>query len=84
MKKTSITKSRTNAANDLLPEYHFDYRKARPNRFAERIFKDRRVIILDPDISGIFTTSESVNKILRALITTMPKPEKVKASRKSL
>jgi hypothetical protein len=68
----------------MLSEYHFDYRKARPNRFAERIYKDRRVVILDPDISKIFTTSESVNAILRALIKTMPKPAKVKASRKSL
>jgi hypothetical protein len=67
----------------MLPEYHFDYRKARPNRFAEQIYKDRRVVILDPDISKIFTTSESVNAILRALVKTMPKPAKAKASRKS-
>jgi hypothetical protein len=84
MKKRYITKSNANASDDLLPEYHFDYRKARPNRFAERIYKDRRVVILDPDISKIFTTSESVNAILRALIKAMPKPAKVKASRKAL
>jgi hypothetical protein len=84
MKKRYITKSNANASDDMLSEYHFDYRKARPNRFAERIYKDRRVVILDPDISKIFTTSESVNAILRALIKTMPKPAKVKASRKSL
>jgi len=68
----------------MLPEYRFDYRKARPNRFAERIYKDHCVVILDPDISRIFTTSESVNAILRALITTMPKSVKVKTSRKSV
>jgi hypothetical protein len=67
----------------MRPEYEFDYRKARPNRFAERVYKDRRVVVLDPDISKVFPTSESVNTVLRALITTMPRPAKTKASRKS-
>jgi hypothetical protein len=84
MKKTYSAKSRGSASDAMLPEYNFDYRKARPNRFAERIYKDRRVVILDPDISRVFSTSESVNTVLRALITTMPKPEKVKTARKSL
>ena len=62
-----------NQEDDLLPEYDFDYRKARPNRFA---FKDdQRVVILDPDVAEIFKTSESVNEVLRALIATMPKAE---------
>jgi hypothetical protein len=68
----------------MLPEYHFDYRKARPNRFIERIDKNRRVVILDADISRVFTTTESVNTVLRALITTMPKPAKEKTLRRSL
>ncbi len=84
MKKTFSTKSGDTVSDDMLPEYNFDYRKARPNRFAERVYKDRRVVMLDPDISKIFTTSESVNAVLRALITTMPKSEKAKLSRKSL
>jgi hypothetical protein len=66
----------------MRPEYDFDYRKARPNRFAERVRKDPRVVILDPDISKVFPTSESVNTVLRALITTMPKPGKAKAARR--
>ena len=73
-----------NKSGDMLLEYNFDYREARPNRFAERIYKDRRVVILDPDISKVFTSSESVNTILRALITSMPKSAKAKASRKVL
>jgi hypothetical protein len=84
MKRTHLAKSRNNlASEDLRPEYDFDYRKARPNRFAERVYKDHRVVILDPDISGVFPTSESVNTVLRALITTMPKPRKAKAARRS-
>jgi hypothetical protein len=84
MKRTYSAKSDNTAGDDMLPEYRFDYRKARPNRFAERAYRDRRVVILDPDISRVFPTSESVNTVLRALITTMPKPRKAKASRKPL
>jgi uncharacterized protein len=82
MKKTSSSKSRHTEAGDMLPEYDFDYSKARPNRFAGRINKDRLVVLLDPDVSKVFTTPESVNAVLRALITTMPAASKRKAGRK--
>lgn len=72
MKKT-FSKSHPEAPDDMLPEYNLNYDKAHPNRFAERIYKDRRVVLLDPDISQVFATSESVNAVLRALISTMPK-----------
>lgn len=65
----------------MLPEYHFDYAKARPNRFAGQIDKSQVVVMLDPDIAEVFTTSESVNAVLRALITTMP-PTASKTRRK--
>ncbi|MBK9096431.1 MAG: hypothetical protein WBE17_21990 [Anaerolineae bacterium] len=60
------------AADELRPEYDFDYSKARPNRFAGQVDKSQVVVMLDPDISEVFTTPESVNAILRALIKTMP------------
>jgi hypothetical protein len=82
MKRTYFAKSRVTAPDDMLSEYKFDYRKARPNRFAEKIYKDRRLIILDPDISRVFATAESVNTVLRALIATMPKAGKEKIARK--
>ncbi len=53
---------------DLLPEYDFDYSKAKPNRFAQNEVK----ITLDEDIAKIFTTSESVNKALRAILSALP------------
>jgi len=59
-------------ADELRPEYDFDYSKARPNRFAGQVDKSQVVVMLDPDISEVFTTSESVNAVLRALIKTMP------------
>ena len=69
MKRTASTKS----IREMRSEYSFDYRKSRPNRFAGRIDKNRVVVVLDSDISQVFTTPESVNAALRALITTMPK-----------
>lgn len=56
--------------DDILPEYDFDYRKAKPNRFALR--EKQQVVILDPDVAEYFKDSESVNRVLRALITNMP------------
>ena len=68
MKKT---KNPDKKIDELQAEYRFDYQKAKPNRFADRP-KDNCVVILDPDIAEVFTTPESVNNVLRALITTMP------------
>ena len=56
---------------DMHAEYRLDYQKARLNRFAGRT-KDRVVVVLDPDVSAVFTTPEAVNTVLRALINTMP------------
>ncbi len=57
----------------VMDEYHFDYKQAKPNRFAARDGKQRlRVVVLDEDVAQVFTTPESVNKVLRALIEAMP------------
>ncbi len=59
-------------ADDLQPEYKFDYGKARPNRFAKRITEDNVIIALDSDVAQVFTSAEAVNAVLRALIQSMP------------
>jgi hypothetical protein len=64
---------KTTKKPELLPEYRFDYRKARPNRFAAAGKPGSRVVLLDPDVAAVFTSQDSVNTVLRALITTMPK-----------
>ena len=73
MKKTEASKSTGKESNDMLPEYKFNYSKARPIRFATRIQEEDVTVTLDPDVSKIFRISESVNSVLRALIDTMPK-----------
>lgn len=82
MKRTSNAKSRRAASNDMRSEYDFDYRKARRNRFATRMDKSRLVVVLDPDIAKVFTTPESVNSILRALIKAMSTKGKMKTTHK--
>jgi hypothetical protein len=68
------TKSRK--VQEMAPEYRFDYRKAKPNRFAARMKKDEPLVVLiEPDIAKIFSSSEQVNQALRALISAMPKKE---------
>jgi hypothetical protein len=73
MSKTSFEELH-NSDDELLAEYHFDYKKAKPNRFAAPSGKQLlKVVVLDEDIAQVFTTPESVNKVLRALIESMPK-----------
>lgn len=68
-----MRKMSTNSAiDDLKPEYKFDYSKARSNRFAKRITEDSVIVVLDPDVAQVFTSAESVNAVLRALIENMP------------
>ena len=81
MKKARTPKPRPRVADDLLPEYDFDYRQSRPNRFAQRAQMKRTSVTLGPDVSKVFTSEESVNAVLRALITTMPRTAKSKATR---
>jgi len=60
------------AHEDMQAEYHFDYSKAKPNRFAQRKADGSLVVVLDPDIAQVFTTPDAVKRVLRALIATMP------------
>jgi hypothetical protein len=72
MKNTSRAKAKPKRADGLRPEYSFDYAKAKPNRFAERTRPGAVAVLLDPDVARFFKSAESVNAVLRALMTTMP------------
>ncbi|HEY9617511.1 MAG TPA: hypothetical protein V6C64_11750 [Microcoleaceae cyanobacterium] len=72
MNKTPFNESH-NSDDELLAEYQFNYRNAKPNRFATIGEKQLlKVVVLDEDVAQVFTTPESVNRVLRALIETMP------------
>ena len=79
MKKTSASKT----LKDMQAEYRFDYGQARPNRFAGQLDTTPVVVVLDPDVAEVFTTPESVNAALRALISAVPRPAKRRTPRKS-
>jgi hypothetical protein len=64
MKKTAAKKPRP-PVEDLDHEYRFDYRRAKPNRFADHS-AGTRMVVLDEDVARVFTTQESVNAVLRA------------------
>lgn len=70
MKKTSTTKPRK--VQDMASEYRFDYKKAKPNRFAERMKSEPLVVMIEPDVAKVFTSAEQVNNALRALISAIP------------
>ena len=70
MKKTA--NARKPASGEMKMEYRFDYRKARPNRFAARMREEPLVVLVEPDIAEVFKTPASVNRALRALIAAMP------------
>lgn len=81
MKKTRAARKQE-PAQEMRREYRLDYSKSEPNRFAGRAGEGRTVVVLDPDIAEVFTTPESVNDVLRALIATMPRGQRRKNSSK--
>jgi hypothetical protein len=70
MKKANRT---SKTSDQLRPEYRFDYTKSRANRFANESSGDVLAVVLDPDVAKVFETSESVNNLLRSVITAIPK-----------
>jgi hypothetical protein len=70
MKKMPTTKARK--VQDMASEYQFDYKKAKPNRFAARMKDEPLIVMIEPDIAKVFKSSEQVNKALRALISAIP------------
>ena len=74
MKKTSARKGRKGV--EMRREYRFDYRKSRPNRFAPLVKGGTVAVVLDPDVASVFRSPESVNSLLRSVITALPKQTK--------
>jgi hypothetical protein len=58
-------------SDDMLPEYDFDYSKAKPNRFVTA--EAGITVVLDADVAAVFKTSEAVNKALRAILSAIPR-----------
>ena len=67
------TRKRGRKASDMRPEYEFDYSRSRPNRFASQLQGKVVAVVLEPDVANVFGTSESVNQLLRSIISAVPR-----------
>jgi hypothetical protein len=79
MKKKAKVR-RGSGTDDLRKEYRFDYRRAKPNRFAPRFQEGSIAVVLEPDVASVFRTSESVNVLLRSVLAAIPKTVRKKGS----
>jgi len=70
------TTKKTRKSNEMRAEYRFDYSKSKPNRFAEDFRTGAVAVVLDPDVAAVFSSSESVNTLLRSVIEALPSQKK--------
>jgi hypothetical protein len=68
----STRKKQQPLCDTMRKEYRFDYRRAKPNRFAEKMSEGVVVVVLEPDVAAVFKSSEAVNTLLRSVIAAMP------------
>lgn len=83
MKKTAVRKKRT-AQQELAREYRFDYKKSKPNRFASSMSSGAVAVVLEPDVAAVFKTSETVNTLLRSVISATQPVARSKRANKRL
>jgi hypothetical protein len=62
-----------NEAEDLRPEYLFDYSKAKKNPYAARLKGRTVAVVLEPDVALAFPNSKAVNRQLRAVVAAVPR-----------
>jgi hypothetical protein len=43
-------------------EYRFDYRRAKSNRFAEKVTEGGLAVVLEPDVVGIRSLSQALGR----------------------
>ena len=75
MRKMSTPSKHRTAHDTMRKEYRFDYRRAGPNRFAEKMSKEVVAVVLEPDVAAVFNSSEAVNALLRSVIAALPEPK---------
>jgi hypothetical protein len=53
---------------------HYNFSGGVRGKYVDRLKKSGQLVLLEPDIAKVFTTSESVNKALRKLLPTVRTP----------
>ncbi|NUM54375.1 MAG: hypothetical protein HUU46_12075 [Candidatus Hydrogenedentes bacterium] len=69
MKNTARKKKPASA--EMRDEYRFDYSKSKSNRFAKKMESGTIAVVLEPDVAAVFKNAESVNKLLRSVISAV-------------
>jgi hypothetical protein len=59
-------------SDEMRSEYEFDYRQAKPNRFAAGLKQGGRIVVLEPEVAEVFHSSKDVNALLRAVLQALP------------
>ena len=66
------TQNHSDPSDGLRTEYDLDYGQSRRNRFASRMTGTTLAVVLEPDVARVFDSSESVNRLLRSVISALP------------
>jgi hypothetical protein len=72
MSKTSRKPRKSRPESGLRAEYILDYSRSRSNRFASRVREKAVAVVLEPDVAQVFDSSDSVNRLLRSVISALP------------
>lgn len=70
MKKASTRKARA-VREEMLPEY--DFSKGVRGKYAARFAEGTNLVLLAPDVAKEFSSSDAVNRALRAVIKSRAK-----------
>jgi len=76
MKKMPVRKRSRKSQDTLRSEYRFDYSKSKPNRFAAKMSEGAVAVVLEPDVAAVFNSSQTVNALLRSVISAMPESKR--------
>jgi hypothetical protein len=79
--KRNSVRRRRRSRDEMLSEY--DFRTARPNKYAARYARNSVVVTLDPDVAAVFPGSREVNEALRVLAGLMKKQRGRRLSRRT-
>ena len=80
---TNKAQNHSDAPDGLRTEYDLDYGQSHRNRFASPMSGTTLAVVLEPDVARVFDSSESVNRLLRSVISALPNPPSRSVSGKS-
>jgi len=60
----------------------YDLSNSRPNKYAPKYVEGTNVVLIEPDLVEFFPDSESVNAVLRTLVSILPKSKPARKMKK--